>query len=203
MTDKANMHAFTEWVRSRLDEMDAGLDAMEKTMASLDEQGRQKASQMLDDMKKWRADFDARAKEAEAQGQAAWDTSRQQLDMLWGEFEEGFQNWAQVAQMQGEAFQARTKAQLDLWQSMLQKSREKAEAAHAEHKATLKAEIERATKDAEAARERLEQAGAAGWAAMSEALDTSRKAFEKAAEDMRNAFTQAGGKPGGEKPGGS
>lgn len=197
MTAKADLHAFTTWVRGRLDEMDAGIDAMESTMGGLEQQVKDKVAQILDELKKWRADFEAKAKEAESQGHAAWDASRAQMNTVWGEFEEGYQNWVQVAQKQGEAFEARTQAQLDLWQSMLKQSREQAEAAQAQHKDMLKTEIDRITKDAEEARGKLQEAGAAGWAAMTEALETSRKAFEQAAQDMQTAFTQATEQSGG------
>ena len=120
MTEGSGLHAYTAWARSRLDEMDAVIDEMETKSAEMQEQSRQSVSQVMDELKRYRSEFEAKAKEAQAGGEAAWEASHQQLDSLWNGFESGLDAWVQTAENQSALYEARARAQLAACQSMIE-----------------------------------------------------------------------------------
>jgi len=185
------MHAYTDWARGRLDEMDAVIRAIEPKIAGLQEDGREQMAKMLADMKQRRDEFDVQAQQAREQGESAWNASRQQLEAMWGKFETACGEWVQSARGESEAVEILMRAHLDTWQSTLRQYTKQAEEMQAQYQKTLKAEVARASEQAELAQQKLSEIGAAGWSAMTEALATSREAFEKSAEQMHEAFKKA------------
>ncbi len=143
MTGASGKHAFTDWARRRLDEMDAALTAMEAKSEALQGQAQEQAAGALAEMRRCREDFDGKVNAAMSEGESAWDTMKGQMESAWGKYEAGFGQWVEAARSQGEAFEARSKAQLGVWQSMLEEYGKRAEAAGAEQRQTLEAEVAR------------------------------------------------------------
>lgn len=191
MTEESEKHILTDWARRRLDEMDAVLLAMEARSEALQNDASGEASGVLADMRRLRDEFDGKVKDAMAQGEAAWSTIKQQMEGVWGRYEAGLDQWVEAARNQGEAFEARSKAQMDIWQATIEDFTKRAETTRAEHREALRTEIARVEKQVEDARKNLNQAGAAGWSAMTQALKEARQAFETAAADMRKALDKA------------
>jgi hypothetical protein len=181
-------HAFTEWARSRLDEMDAAARAMQAKAQELDAEARQRAAEALAEVQRVRDSFEASAKRAQEQGEGAWKGAIETMNNNWKTFEAGVQSWVDAAKTERDAFDARANAQLKAWQDTVDRYRTAASQAASERQAQLTTAVRRVEEQAQATRDRfdaLRKASASSWSAMRKALDESRKAFEKAAEEPK------------------
>lgn len=64
MTSRSGIHVYTEWAKSRLDEMDAAVSSMEAGIKDLQAQARTNAESALADMKTKRDAFSAQIDES-------------------------------------------------------------------------------------------------------------------------------------------
>jgi len=187
MTSKSGIHVYTEWAKSRLDEMDAAVSSMEAGIKDLQAQARTNAESALADMKARRDAFSAQIDESREAGESAWADMNVQMQANWNSFEaaaKGYMNAAsELAEQNRAAFHARADAQMKAWQDTAEKLQAAATDFTGERKADLETAAEKMKKEAESAKARLDslsQAGTESWSAMMKALSDSRASFEKA-----------------------
>ena len=195
MTDQTGAkHAFIEWAKHRLDEMDAGLAAMEEHMAALKDKARKEAAEGLSQARKWRDGFAARVKEVETKGEGRRQELGKYFDDAWANFEKEMENWAAASEHATEGLNARAKALFAGWSATAQRYRtQAAAAADARHKQMNEAvtRLERDVAHYRANFEKLQGASTVAWAAMGAALRESSQAFETAAKTARAEFDTA------------
>jgi hypothetical protein len=192
------MHAYLNWTKQRIDEMDATLASLEAKAGQLQAESKAKADQMIADMTKRRDAFQAQAKsQAEAAG-AALEANRAQLEGQWRDFEAQVKVYFDTAGKQIEQQQATF---MDVAAAQMKAWREAADALQGE--ATKFAVARRGDLDdcvkqmkagaaeAESHFDRLKQAGSQSWGALSAALAESRKAFDGANQRASDALKGA------------
>jgi hypothetical protein len=196
--EQSSMHAYLNWTKQRIDEMDATLASLEAKAGQVKAESKAKADQMLADMKKRRDEFQAKAKAQAQAGEAAMQASKAQLESQWHGFEAQVKTYFDTVGKQMEQQQATFRdvaaAQAKAW-------KEAAETFHSEAAkiaSTRRADFETAVKqmksdgaEAEARLQTLKQAGSESWAALSAALAESRKAFDRANQKAADALKVA------------
>ncbi len=195
MTDQsAAKHEFIEWAKHRLDEMDAGLAAMEVHMAALKDSTQKQASEATAEARKWREKFFAQVKDVEAKGEARRRELGKYFDEAWANFEKEMENWATASEHTTEGLNARAKALFAGWYATAQRYKAQATTlAGAQQKVVAEAvgKLEQDAAEYRAKFEKLQGASTVGWAAMGTALRVSRHAFETAAKTARAQFDAA------------
>ena len=87
MAEQSSMHAYLNWTKQRLDEMDATLASLEVKASAVKAESKVKADQLIAEMKKQRDEFQAKAKVQAQAGEAALQASKAQLETQWRGFE--------------------------------------------------------------------------------------------------------------------
>ncbi len=198
MTNQGGMHAYTEWAKSRLDEMDAAVSSMEAGIKDLRSQARANAESALADMKIKRDEFSKEMDELREAGELAWADINIQMQANWNAFEAAAKSYlnsaAETAEQNRAAFRARAEAQMKAWQDTVEKLQGAATDFTGARKADLETAAEKMRREAELAKARLDslsQAGTESWSAMMKALSDSRQAFEKANKAAFESFKRA------------
>ena len=202
MAEQSSLHAYLNWTKQRIDEMDATLASLESKAGQLQADSKAKADQMIADMKKRRDEFQAKAQsQAQATG-AAIEANKAQLESQWRDFEGQVEAYFDTIGKQVEQQQATflniAAAQAKAW-------REAADTFHAEagkiaaaRRSDLDAAIKQMKSDAaeaEARFNKLKQAGRESWAGLGAALAESRKAFDRANQKAGDALKGASSPP--------
>lgn len=198
MTSKSGIHVYTEWAKSRLDEMDAAVSSMEANMEDLRAQARANAETALADMKARRDAFSKQIDESREAGESAWADINVQMQANWNAFEAAAKSYmnaaSDFAEQNRAAFHARAEAQMKAWQDTVAKLQGMATDFSGERKAEVETATQKMKRDAESAKARLEslsRAGTESWSAMMKALSDSRQAFEKANATAFEALRRA------------
>ncbi|HSK28486.1 MAG TPA: hypothetical protein VLA17_00850 [Candidatus Limnocylindria bacterium] len=198
MAEQSSMHAFLNWTKQRIDEMDATLASLEAKVGQVKAELKAKADQMLADMKKRRDEFQAKAKTQAQAGEAAMQTSKAQLESQWHGFEAQVKTYFDTVGKQIEQQQATFRdvaaAQAKAWREAADKLHSEASKVAAAKRADVDAAVKQMKADAveaEARLQKLKQAGSESWAAMSSALAESRKAFDQANQKAWDALKRA------------
>lgn len=198
MTSGSGIHAYTQWAKSRLDEMDAAVSSLESSIKDLQSQARANAEAALADMKAKRDAFSAQIDASRASGESAWADISTQMQANWNAFEETAKNYmdsaTEFAEQNRAAFLARADAQMKAWQDTVEKIQGAAMDFGGERKADVDSAVEKLKTEADSAKARLDSLGQAGtqsWGAMMKALSDSREAFEKANAAAFEAFKRA------------
>ena len=198
MTEQSSMHAYLNWTKQRIDEMDATLASLEAKVGQVKAESKAKADQMLADMKKRRDEFQAKAKAQVQAGEAAMQASKAQLESLWHGFEAQVKTYFDTVGKQVEQQQATFRdvaaAQAKAWREATDKLHSEATKVSAARRADVDAALKQMKADAaeaEARLQKLKQAGSESWAAMSAALAESRKAFDQANQKAWDALKRA------------
>ena len=189
---------FETWARTRLDEMDAGLAAMEAEMRAPAEGLRAVGFSAMQAAQAWRDRFAARVRLMEEQQGSRLDESSEFLREAWTHFEVEMENWAVAAEQKSAGFDARARALLGAWYAAAAGYKAQAVSALDEQRAHLLAEAERLERQAVQYAERFEhlkREGSLSWLAMGQALKDSRAAFERAAATTRASFAEFLKKP--------
>jgi len=198
MTGRKKVHAYTEWAKSRLDEMDATIFVLEGKVEDLEADVRAKAETALDDMRSWRDSFKARIDENLQNSEKIWDDIKTHLDDDWNQFEDAVQTRMSASKDDAEqykaAFKARAEAQIKGWQATIAELKSEA----VKFKADRSADVDNAivkmkdkAKEIEVKLDRLKKAESETASALNTALSESRSAFEKAYEEARKTFKDA------------
>lgn len=187
MATESGIHHYTEWAKSRLDEMDATVSSMETHIKDLQARGQANAEAALAEMKAKRDAFSEEIDKSRASGEAAWADIVGQMQTNWSAFESATKNYmdsaTEVAEQNRMVWQARAEEQVKSWQASLEQLQSAATEFSGERKADLDSAIEKMKSEGDSARARLDnlsQAGTDSWSAMMKALSDSRAAFEKA-----------------------
>jgi hypothetical protein len=201
MPEQSSMHAYLNWTKQRIDEMDATLASLEARASQLRADSQAKANELIADMKKQRDEFQARAKVQTEAGEAAMEAGRVQLETQWRSFETQVKAYFDTVGKQIEQQQATfwdvAAAQAKAWQAAADVFHSEAGKLVAARRADVDAAVKQMKADAaeaEARFNKLKQVGSESWTALSAALDESRKAFDRANQKAGDALKDAGAK---------
>ena len=78
MQEHSSMHAYLNWTKQRIDEMDATLASLEAKVSQLKADSKAKADHLLADLKERRHEFQAKAKAQAQAGEATLQASKAQ-----------------------------------------------------------------------------------------------------------------------------
>jgi len=198
MAKQSSMHAYLNWTKQRIDEMDATLASLEKKAGQVKAESKKKAEQTIADLKKRRDEFQANAKAQSQAGEAALQASKTQLEAQWRGFEAQVKTYfdtvgEQIEQQQA-TFREVASAQAKAWREAADTLHGEAGKVAAAQRADVDAAVKQMTTDSEEAEARLQklkQSGSDSWAAMSSALAESRKAFDQANQKAWDALMRA------------
>jgi hypothetical protein len=195
MTENSSQHAYVTWTKQRLDEMDAALASIEAKASQLEADSKAKATQLNADMKKRRADFEAEVKANLKAGETALQASKTQLEKHWASFEAELKTYVETVgkdiDQKRATFADIAAAQAKAWGEAVEKLQSAAAELGAENRAKVDkaiAQVRADTTEAKAHLEELKQAGEESWAALSAALQTSRKKFDEASQSAWEAL---------------
>lgn len=202
MAEQSSVHAYLNWTRERIDEMDAALASLEAEASRVRAESKAKSDQLIADLKKRRDEFQAAvqaaAKKQTETTQAAWEQTRPQLESQWTAFEAQVKTYFETIGKQIEQQQATFRdvaaAQVKAWYEAADKLSGEAAKVAAARRADFNAAVKQMKADASEAEARLQkvkQAGGESWSMMSAALAESRKAFDRANQAAWDAFKRA------------
>jgi hypothetical protein len=198
MPEHSSMHLYLNWIKERLDEMDAALASLEARTSQQKSEARAKADQLVHDLKKRRDEFRAKAEAQAKTTDADWKAAKSQLDSQWNGFQEQVKRYFETVGHQIEEQQAAFRdiagAQVKAWREGADKFHDAAAKLAAEKRASLDGAVKQMRTDAaqaEAQLQKLKQAGGESWAALSAALAVSRTAFDHANQKAWDALRHA------------
>jgi len=196
----SSVHFQLNWVKERIDEMDASLASLERSARNAKSQSNSDAKRLIATLKKHRARFEAIVKKQAKDNDAAWRRSKAQLEAEWRKFESdaAYQLKTTALQMeQKAAFQRAFGVQAGAWHETVEKLQEMMGTVVPARRTGFKAAIRQIKADAAKAEARMRKLGGAGatsWPTMHAALARSRDAFDranqKASEVIRRAFKE-------------
>ena len=180
MSEQSSMHSYLSWTKERIDEMDATLASLEARAGRVKADSQAKADQLIADLKKRRDEFQAKVK-----AEAAAD--KKQLESQWNGFEANVKTYFETVDKQIDQQQATFRdvaaAQQKAWREAGERLHNEAAKIAAAKRPDIDAAVKQMKADAseaEARLQKLKQAGSESWAALSAALEESRKAFDRA-----------------------
>lgn len=198
MPEQSSMHAYLNWTKQRIDEMDATLASLEEKAAQLKAESKVKADQLIADLKKRRDEFQATARAQIEAAEATLRANKAQLEAQWPGFEAQvktyFETIGKQFEQQQAAFRDIAAAQIKAWQKAADEFRDSAAKVAAAKRNDLDAALKQmkaGAAEAEAQFQKLKQAGAESWTTMSAALAESRKAFDRTNQQAWDAFKRA------------
>jgi hypothetical protein len=198
MTSQSHMHVYLNWAKERLDEMDATLALFESKVGELQGDARAKAESALADMRAKRDAFRETIKKEAEMSEADWTRAKAVMEADWNAFEASVQKYVDAAGVKGEqqkaAFQARADAQRKAWQEAIDKLDNTAKGIAADRRAEVESAMKRMKAEAAAAEaklDKLNRAGTKSWAAFRTALGETRTAFDRANQEVYDAFKRA------------
>jgi len=198
MPEQSSVHAYLNWIKQRIDEMDATLASLEAKAGQVKAESKAKSDQMLADLKKRRDEFQVKANAQVQAGEAAMQASKAQLESQWHGFEAQvkayFDTVGKQVEQQQATFRDVAAAQAKAWREAADKLHSEATKVAAAKRADVDAAVKQMKADAaeaEARLQKLKQAGSESWAAMSAALAESRKAFDQANQKAWDALKRA------------
>ena len=198
MTTQSNIHFFVNWAKGRLDEMDATLTSLEGKVGGVQADARDKANEILADLRKKRDDFRDTVKKQSEANEAAWISAKTNLESEWNVFEaevkKYVENFGKKIEQQQATFKLQSAAQLKAWRQAADKLGSSAKEFAAERRGEIDAVVKRMNTDATAAEEKLQklsQAGDQSWSALMAALTETRAAFDRANQAATDAFKRA------------
>jgi pyruvate-formate lyase-activating enzyme len=198
MPEQSSMHAFLNWTKERIDEMDATLASLEAKGDEVKADVKAKADKLFADLKKRRDAFQANVKAQAQANDAALQAAKVQLETQWTHFEAEVKAYfatvgKQIEQQQA-TFQGVAAAQAKAWHEAADKLREAARKVAGEQRAGVDVAINKMkadTAETEARLQKLKDAGDESWTALSGALSESRKAFDRANQHAWDAIKHA------------
>lgn len=198
MPEHSSVHAYLNWTKERIDEMDAALASLEAKASQAQADSKTKADQLVADLKKRRDEFQAAAKKQGNAGEAAWQHTKTQLESQWHGFETQvktyFDTLGKQAEQQQATFRDVAAAQMKAWRDTAEKLHDEAAKLAAAKRSDVDAAVKQMKADAaeaEARFQKLKQAGKESWTALSAALAESRRAFDRANQQACDALKRA------------
>jgi len=198
MQTHSSVHVYLDWVKGRLDEVDATLASAERCTTKLYGDARAKADRAVAGMHQARDAFGKFMKEQTEAGQETLARSKEAVDKQWALFERSFQDYVKAASKQADveraAFEARAAAQRKAWQEAIDKLHKSATAFAADRRTDLDKAVTQMKTQADAAKvkfDKLYKAKGESWAALKSALSESRDALDRAYQAAQEAFKRA------------
>jgi hypothetical protein len=198
MAQESSMHAYLNWTKQRIDEMDATLASLEAKAAQVKAESKTKAEQTIADLKKQRDEFQVKAKVQVQAGEAALQANKAQLESQWRGFEAQvkayFDTVGKQIEQQQATFRDIAAAHAKAWREAADKLHSEATKVVAARRVDFDAAVKQMKADAaedDARLQKLKHAGSESWAAMSAALTESRKAFDQANQKACDALKRA------------
>jgi len=198
METRSSVHVYLDWVKGRLDEVDATLASAEGYTAKLYGDARAKADRAIAGMHQARDAFGKFMIEQVDAGQETLVRSKKAVDNQWALFERSFQDYVEAAGKQADveraAFQARAAAQGKAWQEAIDKLHKSATAFATDRRADLDKTVTQMKAQADAAKlkfDKLYEAKGESWVALKTALSESRAALDRAYQTAQEAFKRA------------
>lgn len=87
MSEQSSLHAYLNWAKERIDEMDAALASFEAKAGEAKADLKPKVDQLIVDLKKRRDEFHAALKTQAEVGEAAWARAEADMEAQWNGFE--------------------------------------------------------------------------------------------------------------------
>ena len=198
METRSSVHVYLDWVKGRLDEVDATLASAEGCTAKLYGDARAKADRAVAGMHQARNAFGKFMKEQTGAGQETLARSKEAVDKQWALFERSFQDYVKAAGKQADveraAFEARAAAQSKAWQEAIDKLHKSATVFAVDRRADLDKAVTQMKTQADAVKvkfDKLNKASGESWGALKSALSESRDALDRAYQAAQEAFKRA------------
>jgi hypothetical protein len=202
MAEQSRMHFYLNWAKERIDEMDATLASLEAKVSQVQADSKVKANQLIADLQKRRDEFQAIVKKQAEAGEAAWQSTKPQLESHWNDFEAKVKTYidslGKQVQQQQATFRDVAAAQVKAWREAADKLHDAAGKVAAARRADIDAALKQMKADASEAEARLQkvkQAGSESWTVFGAALAESRKAFDRANQAAWDALKRAAPPP--------
>lgn len=198
MPKESSIHYYLNWLKERVDEMDATLASLEDTIGELRADARAKAEQLRIDLQKKRDEFrDAVTKQAEA-SEAEWTKTKARLETEWNTFETDLQKYfesiGEQAQQRQATFKLQADAQIKAWSEAADQFSKAADQFAAGRRGDIDAAVKKMKADAATAENKLRKLNEAGnesWLILTKALAETRATFDRANQAVRDAFQRA------------
>ena len=159
MSTQSGFHYYLNWAKARIDEMDATLTSLEGKAAEVKAGAREKANQVLADLRKIRDDFRDTANKQAAANEAAWKSVKAQLESEWTAFQakvnKNIDSFGKQTEQRQAIFQRQADAQLKAWRDAADQLGAVAKGLAAERRAEIDAVVKRMDADAAQAEEKL------------------------------------------------
>jgi hypothetical protein len=198
MTSTSSVHAYLNWAKERIDEMDAALASLESKAGEVQADARGKAAELRAQMTKKRDDFRETVKKQAEANEAAWTKAKAQLDSDWtafeGELTKYVDNFGSQLKQQQATFKAQADAQVRAWNEAAEKFRDAGKQFATERQGEIEASAKRMEADAATAQaklQKLNEAGAQSWSVFMGALKETRANFDRANQAAQEAFKKA------------
>lgn len=189
MAEQGSLHAYLNWTKQRIDEMDATLASLEAKAGQMKAESKVKADQLVADLKMRRDEFQAQAKAQAQTGETALRNGKAQLETQWKVFEAQLKTYFDTAGKQCEQQQATFRdaaaAQAKAWRETADRLQAEARDVAAVTRAEIDVAVQQMKADAaqaDAQLQKLKQAGNESWSVLGAALAESRKTFDLATE---------------------
>src|SRR5271157_3382066 len=144
MTQDAYAHQFLNWIKARLDEMDATLTLIEKSTAVLHADAKKQAEEIIAQIDTRRKAFEEAIRKQQPESEAAWAKAKTTLEADWASFEAAVEDYVKnspLSVQRGAVFKARAEAQRKAWDETISALQTKAGMAAAEGKEDLDAAL--------------------------------------------------------------
>ena len=187
MTEEPYAHRFLNWIKARLDEMDATLTSIDKSAGTLHSSAKKQAEEALSQISAGRKAFEEAIIKQQTESEAAWTGAKIALEADWAFFEATVEDYVKnsplPSQEAAKLFKARAEAQGKAWDETISALGKKAGMASAKGKQAIDDALTHLKRQADEAKAKLEarqKARSESWAAFKTALQESRAAFDKA-----------------------
>ena len=191
-------NSYLNWVKERMNEMDAVLVSLRAKAAPLQADAIAKRDQLIADLKKHRDEFKVSAEKHAEIGEAAWERASSELEVQWNGFEGRlrayFDTGGKHVEQQQATFRDVAAAQVKAWRETAERIQESASKLAASRRPEVDVVIKQMQSEAaeaEARLQKLKHAERQSWSALSTALADSRKAFDKANRKAWDALKRA------------
>jgi hypothetical protein len=194
----SGMHAYLNWTKERMDEMNATLASLEAKTSVVKANAKENADELVAELKRRRDEFRTSVDRHTQAAELARERAKTQLETLWHEFETQLEAYfnrvgKQIEQQQA-TFHEVAAAQRKAWHEAADRFHTEAGKVATARRADIDAAVKQMKASAAKAEERLQklrEAGGQSWAALSAALCESRNAFDRANQEAWDAFKRA------------
>lgn len=191
-----NLQLYLSWAKERIEEMDAAVASLERQAKNFHD--REEARRLVADLKQRRNEFKTLMNKEAKEGEAALRRAKGQLELEWKNFEAEVNAHVKKAGRQfgfhQSIFQKLAGTQAKNWRvatANLQLLTRKVVPARRTGLTVAAKQMKADAAEAQARLKKLGAAGTASWSAMRTALNTSRKAFDRANQQAIKAVRRA------------